>query len=251
MPRPTRFFIPGHVWHITHRCHGREFFLDFSTYRKFWMKWLYEGTNRYEVPVLNFTVTSNHVHVLVLSPKDMTAIPLLMQLVAGRVGQVYNKRKNRKGAFWENRYQATAVQTDEHLARCFMYIDLNMVRAKVVKHPSKWEHGGYHEIVRPKKRYQIIKRSEVSRLLGLEEDHLSKSYQKWIREALRKGNLSRDSIWSTELAVGDNGFIETIKKGVGRFISKMTVKEAPALYGQAQSRPNTLAWQIFEETDLQ
>jgi len=31
----------------------------------------------------------------------------------------------------------------------------------------------------------------------------------------------------------------------------MTVKEALALYGQAQSRPNTLAWQIFEETDLQ
>ena len=34
---------------------------------------------------------------------------------------------------------------------------------------------------------------------------------KWIREAHRKGNLSRDSMWSTELAVGDNGFIETIK----------------------------------------
>ncbi len=182
---------------------------------------------------------------------------------------MYNKNRSRKGAFWENRYQATAVQTDEHLARCFMYIDLhpvkcrkatpalagfhwvNMVRAKVVKHPSKWEHGGYHEIVKPKKRYQIIKRSEVSRLLGLEEDHLSKSYQKWIRESLKKGNLSRDSIWSTELAVGDNGFIEKIKKGVGRFVSKMTVQEAPELYGHAQSQPNTLAWQIFEETDLQ
>ena len=60
----------------------------------------------------------------------MKAIPLLMQLVAGRVGQVYNKRKNRKGAFWESRYQATAVQTDEHLARCFMYIDLHPVKCR-------------------------------------------------------------------------------------------------------------------------
>ncbi len=57
--------------------------------------------------------------------------------------------------------------------------------------------------------------------------------------------------WSTELAVGDNGFIEKMKKGVGRFVSKMTVQEAPGQYGQAQSQPNTLAWQIFEETDLQ
>jgi hypothetical protein len=29
-------------------------------------------------------------------------------------------------------YHATAVDTDEHLARCFTYIDLNMVRAGVV-----------------------------------------------------------------------------------------------------------------------
>jgi putative transposase len=218
MPRANRYFIPGHVWHITHRCHGREFFLDFSTYRKFWVKWLYEGTNRYEVPVLNFTVTSNHVHVLVLSPKDMTAIPLLMQLVAGRVGQVYNKNRSRKGAFWENRYQATAVQTDEHLGRCFLYIDLNMVRAKKVKHPRQWEHGGYHEIVKPKQRYRIINRKQVTRLLDIEEKDLNKTYQGWIKEALRKGNLSRDEIWSSELAVGDAGFVEQIKKNVGRWI---------------------------------
>jgi putative transposase len=37
------------------------------------------------------------------------AIPRLMQLVAGRVGQVYNKKQLRKGAFWEDRYYATAV----------------------------------------------------------------------------------------------------------------------------------------------
>src|SRR6056297_3526567 len=103
----------------------------------------------------------------------MKAIPRLMQLVAGRVGQVYNKSRRRKGAFWENRYSATAVQTDEHLARCFLYIDLNMVRAKVVKHPRKWEHGGYHEIVRPKQRYRTIDRKEVTRLLMLKKRNLA------------------------------------------------------------------------------
>jgi putative transposase len=32
-----------------------------------------------------------------------------MQLIAGRTGQAYNNRKKRKGAFWEDRYHATAV----------------------------------------------------------------------------------------------------------------------------------------------
>jgi putative transposase len=52
------------------------------------MKWLNEATNRYEVPILNFMVTSNHIHILALAPKETKPIPRLMQLVAGRVGQV-------------------------------------------------------------------------------------------------------------------------------------------------------------------
>jgi putative transposase len=51
-----------------------------------------------------------------------------MQLIAGRTGQEYNQRKDRQGAFWEDRYHATAIEADEHLHRCLIYIDLNMVR---------------------------------------------------------------------------------------------------------------------------
>jgi hypothetical protein len=32
------------------------------------------------------------------------------------------------------------VQTDHHLVQCIVYMDLNMVRAGVVKHPSEWPH---------------------------------------------------------------------------------------------------------------
>lgn len=251
MPRPIRFFIPGTVWHITHRCHNRKFLLDHAIHRNLWMKWLNEASNRYEVPILNFTVTSNHIHVLALAPKETKSIPRLMQLIAGRVGQVYNKKQGRKGAFWEERYNATAVQTDEHLARCFLYIDFNMVRAGIVKHPAKWQHGGYHEIVKPKKRYRTINRDEVVRLLEIEEKDLSKIYKARIKEALRKGCLSRDDIWTVKLAVGDDGFVERIKKGVGRFISKMNVKEDPATYGPVDwDSENSLEWKILDESEL-
>ena len=30
MPRANRYFLPGHVWHITHRCHKKEFLLKFQ-----------------------------------------------------------------------------------------------------------------------------------------------------------------------------------------------------------------------------
>jgi hypothetical protein len=44
-----------------------------------------------------------------------------------------------RGAYWEDSYHATAVQADQHLHRCMVYIDLNMVRAGAVSHPANRE----------------------------------------------------------------------------------------------------------------
>jgi putative transposase len=46
-----------------------------------------------------------------------------IQLLAYHTGQEYNQRKRRKGAFWEDRYHATAFEGGEHLLRCVIYID--------------------------------------------------------------------------------------------------------------------------------
>ena len=80
-------------------------------------------------------VTSNHVHLLLADDGDRMSIPRSIQLVAGRTGQEYNQRKGRKGAFWQDRYHATAVETGRHFLQCLVYIDLNMLRAGVIEHP--------------------------------------------------------------------------------------------------------------------
>jgi putative transposase len=79
-----------------------------------------------------------------------------MQLIAGRTAQEYNRRRAMQGAFWEDRYHATAIEIDEHLHRCVVYIDLNMVRAGVVNHPGQWNESGFCEIQEPPKRYAIM-----------------------------------------------------------------------------------------------
>ena len=152
MPRANRHYIPGYVWHITHRCHKREFLLKFGKDRRRWLWWLFEAKKRFGFSVLNYSITSNHVHILARDNGDRDVIPRSIQLIAGRTGQEFNQRKKRKGAYWEDRYHATAVETNEHLAQCSVYIDLNMVRAGVVAHPSEWGFCGYHEIQKPKER---------------------------------------------------------------------------------------------------
>ena len=129
MPRARRHFLTGYAWHITHRCHEKEFLLRFAKDRRSWMHWLLEAKRRYGFRVLNYIATSNHIHLLVLDRGDGQSISRSMQLTAGRTAQQFNHRKKRKGAFWEDRYHATAVETGHHLFSCLTYIDLNMVRA--------------------------------------------------------------------------------------------------------------------------
>jgi len=133
MPRASRHYIPGYVWHITHRCHKKEYLLKFARDRRRYLRWLFEARKRYSLSVLNYMVTSNHIHILLRDHGDRDVIPRSMQLIAGRTGQEFNQGKGRKGAYWEDRYHATAVETDEHLVQCLVYIDLNMVRAAVQK----------------------------------------------------------------------------------------------------------------------
>ncbi len=215
MPRANRYYLPGHVWHITHRCHQKEFLLKFVRDRERWLAWLFEAKKRFGLCVLNYVVTSNHIHLLVKDTGE-GVIANSMQLIAGRTAQEYNQRKKRKGAYWEDRYHATIVASDEHLLKCLVYIDMNMVRAGVVKHPSKWKHGGYTEIQQPPKRYRIIDVPALLSLVNIKTlDDFQKQHRDWINEEITQDRVKRDKIWTESLAVGDDAFINQVQKSFG------------------------------------
>ena len=47
------------------------------------------------------------------------------------------------------------------------YIDLNMVRAGVVRHPCEWPMSGYREIQNPPARYAVIDQSALLDIFGV------------------------------------------------------------------------------------
>ena len=263
MTRAHRHYIPGHVWHLTHRCHKKDFLLKFAKDRQSWLNWLFEARKRYGIVILNYMATSNHIHLLIYDRDGGEVIPKSVQLAAGRTAQQHNQRKNRKGAFWEDRYHATAVQTGEHLVQCIIYMDLNMVRAGVVKHPSEWPHSGYCEIQKPPERYRLIDRNALMQLLGISgSEQLSLSHRSWVEAALKSGEKFRERKWSESIAVGSLSFIEQAKIDLGArgFGRKITSSEAGHELRETQtsysdhfgykkaylSHKNTLPWHIYD-----
>jgi putative transposase len=118
------------------------------------------------------------------------------------------------GAFWQDRYHATAVESGEHLARCLVYVDLSMVRAGVVQHPREWPAGGYHEIQGERQRYRIIDRTALAEALHVDLEQLAAVHREWIRDALRRP-VTRQPEWSESVAVGGRHFADRILDDLG------------------------------------
>ena len=221
MPRANRVSAEGLIWHVSHRCHKQEFLLRFARDRRRWRHWLYVACRRYGLSVLNYVATSNHVHLLV-ADNGGDSIPSALQLVSSRVAQEYNRRKVRHGAFWEDRYHATAVQSGHHLMRCMAYIDLNMVRAGAVSRPSHWDVCGYNEIQRPWKRKSIIDSARLCQLLEIRDSQqLATTCERLVLQKL--ASTFRNSIWTEAVAVGDTAFLESLRKKIGIVAAHRTI----------------------------
>jgi REP element-mobilizing transposase RayT len=133
----------------------------------------------YFTEILGYAVMDNHVHILVrmlpernFSDEEITARYRLYYgdeavFPVGRIGhfrqkwaslsefvrevkqtfsRYYNKKKGRRGTLWGERFKSVIVEKGETLVNCLTYIDLNAVRAGIVKRPEdyRWCSLGYH-----------------------------------------------------------------------------------------------------------
>jgi putative transposase len=138
-----------------------------------------------------------------------------MQLIQGQTAQQYNERKNRSGAFWQDRYHATAIESGVHLRRCIQYIDHNMVRAEAVEHPLDWHYGGFADIIRNRRRNRIIDYTELIQLLNVSNmDTLQKFIMQLHEEWVKENHTERQKLWTESIAVGSENFVMDIKTGL-------------------------------------
>lgn len=210
MPRSNRYFTAGRTFHITHRCHDRDFLLQFAKDRALYQEMLREKLQEHSVSLFNFCLTSNHVHLL-LHADDFDSVPAFMQSLAGEFAQSYNRRKNRSGAYWGDRYHSTLIDDGQYLWRCLVYINLNMVRAGKVQHPEEWKWCGHSELLGLKKRYRLIDLERLVKSCGCSSiDQFQERYRNDLNARLEEGKFIREAHWTESMAVGSETYIQAV-----------------------------------------
>jgi putative transposase len=73
----------------------------------------------------------------------MWDVSAFMKIVKQRFTQWFNKNSKRKGTLWEDRFRSVLVESGEALATMAAYIDLNPIRAGMVKDPADYRWSSY------------------------------------------------------------------------------------------------------------
>jgi putative transposase len=142
MARLGRYFLPDQPLHVIQRGNNREpVFFAPDDYRQY-LDWLGAAARERGVALHAYVLMTNHVHLLV-TPSDATALSGMMQSLGRRYVRHVNSRYRRTGTLWEGRYRAAPIEADAHLLACMRYIELNPVRARMVRKPGNYRWSSY------------------------------------------------------------------------------------------------------------
>jgi len=100
----------------------------------------------------------------------MYDVSKFMQALKQRFTIWYNRNNDRKGTLWEERFKSLMVQGSEHaLLMVAAYIDLNAVRAGIVRDPKEYRFCGYGEAVGGSKQ---ARKGLAEVMVSLEDDRV-------------------------------------------------------------------------------
>lgn len=216
MPRPPRIRVPGIPLHVVQRGNNRctTFFED-GDYREY-LSWLEHAAERYAVSVHAYVLMTNHVHLL-LTAESRDGISRALQLVGSRYTRRINVRHERTGGLWEGRFWSSPIDSERYALACYRYIELNPVRAGIVRDPADYPWSSYRVNSTGKRSFvtphpallslAVTPQSRNRLYRELVSESLSEETLHKIRRSLRKG-----------LPTGDEPFKERLEGALGRRI---------------------------------
>ena len=142
MPRRPRIDLPGLPQHVIQRGNNRSAcFFDERDYR-YYLDWLSRAASDHGVAIHAYVLMTNHVHMLA-TPCQPKALATMMQSLGRRYVRYVNRAYARTGTLWEGRYKAGPVDSDDYLLRVYRYIELNPVRASIVRFAGEYRWSSF------------------------------------------------------------------------------------------------------------
>ena len=117
--------------HIYNRVvERRAVFLEFSDKEKF-VDIVCEVARHYDFVIHGYALMDNHYHLLLENKRENLSHG--MRQINATYAQYFNKKYNRVGHLWQDRYKSWYIFDENYLFNLFKYIEFNPIEAKIVK----------------------------------------------------------------------------------------------------------------------
>jgi putative transposase len=179
MARLPRYFAKGVPLHIILRGNNRQPIFGNDEDCQFFKEVLHDAAKRHGLAIHAYVFMTNHIHLLA-SPTTEQSIPKAMQSVGRRYVQYFNFHYQRSGTLWEGRYRATAVDVESYLFECMRYIELNPVRAGMVKHARDYAWSSYRANAEGKAD-ALVMAHRLYRSLATDDGERRRAYRELVR----------------------------------------------------------------------
>lgn len=189
MPRRPRLVLPDVPMHVIQRGNNRQAcFVATEDYLRY-LDWLGEYADRSGCRVHAYVLMTNHVHLLISAGRD-GAPGEMMKALGQRYVQYFNRNHRRSGTLWEGRYRSCLTQAEAYLLACQRYIELNPVRARMVKHPADYRWSSYRANAQGEPD-PLVHPHDVYRELGRDSADRRSSYRELFRDELEPGMIDQ------------------------------------------------------------
>ena len=140
----TRLVLDNGCYHITIRGNQRQkVFLHEKDYKKYLEK-LKKYKRKYRFRLYGYCLMPNHVH-LIGETDEKENLAKFMQGINRSYTAYFNRTYRKVGHLWQGRFKSKIIAKDGYLINSINYIEVNPVRANIVKTPQEYRWSSYME----------------------------------------------------------------------------------------------------------
>ncbi|PKN68684.1 MAG: hypothetical protein CVU54_13710 [Deltaproteobacteria bacterium HGW-Deltaproteobacteria-12] len=209
MPRTARIAPKEFVYHVLTRGNNKQdVFKDEEDFLRY-MDILKGYKEKYLFKLYYYVLMTNHVHLVIETTEAGGELAQIMKGINLSYAQHFKNKYKYIGHFWQDRFKSIIISKDEYLLACGSYVELNPVRAGIVKDPKEYPWSSHGANAYGKTDDLVDKHLIYDNLSS--DETVRKEYRKFVLLMLQKndsmcGEMERRTIY------GGGDFIQRVNK---------------------------------------
>lgn len=214
MGRPLRIIVPNLPFHIINRGNARQAVFRDKEDFEYYLQLIKRYKKEFKFKLFHFVLMPNHVHFL-MEPTTEGSVSKIMHRMTLAHKWYFNKKYYSVGHVWQGRFKSSLIDKEDYFLHCGLYIELNPVRAKLVKKAEDWKYSSYEFYAFGRYSPLIEDILDIDPFyfeLGKDDNERQMNYRDNVQKVIEESFLETIRADLDKGVFGDNKFVQEMKE---------------------------------------